>query len=121
MAPRSWHKEREQARLGYGEGKSKGQPPRANVRGGERERMGVGEEDRSGDRERERKEVGQGPGREQEDEGSKGGEREASVTHALQLFLVSDAPSQVRQLCISTQLLQRHTAPRLAVDTHTRD
>lgn len=113
---RAWDKEREQAELGDGGGEKVGEPAWENSGGGKGKRLGMGKEERSWDREGERKEVGQRPSREQEDEGSKREERETSVTHALQLFLVSDAPSQVRQFCISTQLLQRHTPQRMAVD-----
>lgn len=117
--PRGRDEEREQAGLGDGRGEEVGEPAWADARGGEGKRLGMGEEDRSWDREGEGEEVGQRPSREQEDEGSNREEREASVTDALQLFLVSDAPSQDRQFCISTQLPQRHAAERMVVDRHT--
>lgn len=80
--------------------------------------MGMGEEDWSCNREGERKEVGQRPSWEQEDEECTREEREAPVPDALQLFLVFDASSQVRQLCISTHLLQRNPTQRVVVGTH---
>lgn len=83
--------------------------------------LGMGKEDWSWDREGARKEVGQRPSWEQEDEGSKRKEGQASVTNAVQLLLVSDASSQVRQFCISTQLLQRHAAERMVVQIHPDD
>lgn len=120
--PRGRDKEREQAGPGGGGGEEAGEagePARADARGGEGQRLGMGEEDRSWGREGEREEVGQRPRREQEDEGSDRENREASVTNALQLPLVSDAPPQVGQLCISAQLLQRHAAERMAVARNT--
>lgn len=88
---------------------------RAEPRRGEAESVGVGEEDRSRDGAGAGQEVGQGPGREQEGEGSAGQEGEAAVADGLRLLLVPDAPSQVGQLRISAQLLQRHAAQRVAV------
>lgn len=109
-------KEREQAGLGDRGGEEVGEPAWADAGGGKGEGLGMGEEDCSRDREGEREEVGQRPSREQEDKGSAGEDGQASVSDALQLFLVSDAPSQVGQLCVSAQLLQRHTAQRMVVD-----
>lgn len=75
--------------------------------------VGVGPADRSWSREGEREEVGQGPGRGQEEEECEGKKGGASDPDALQLLLVSDEPSQVQQL------LQRHPAQGVAVDTPT--
>lgn len=73
-------KERKQAGLGDGRGEEVGELAWTDARGGKGKRLGMGEEDQCWDRE-------------QEDEGSKREERKATVTDALQLFLVSDAPS----------------------------
>lgn len=113
--PSGRNKESEQVGQGGGGGEEVGEPALADARGRKGKRLGMGKEDRSWDREGARKEVGQRPSWEQEDEGSKRKEGQASVPNAVQLLLVSDASSQVRQFCISTQLLQRHAAERMVV------
>lgn len=113
--PSGRNEESEQAGQGDGGGEVVGEPVLAGARGRKGKRLGMGKEDWSWDREGARKEVGQRPSWEQEDEGSKRKEGQASVPNAVQLLLVSDASSQVRQFCISTQLLQRHAAERMVV------
>lgn len=56
----------------------------------------MGAQDCGWDRERAREEVRQGPRGEQEGERRERQERQTSIADALQLLLVSDAPSQVR-------------------------
>lgn len=77
--------------------------------------LGVGEENQRRDGAGEGQEVGHGLGWQQEDGGGSGQKGEAAVADALRLLLVADAPSQVGQLRVSTQLLQGHAAKRVAV------
>lgn len=88
-------------------------------RQGEGKSLGVGAEDCGRDRTGAREEVGQGPSGGQEGERRGRRERQTSVADALQLLLVPDAPPQVGYLHAPPQLLQRATAPRVAVGPQT--